>query len=457
MAVQQFGNYGAFANSNARGGGFFNWKEKGFAEVWLHMAAAPIVSHRHNVPTLVTWEDKETRKKEIRVWSRKYVCWETAGVLAEQHFYEDKAKGIRSTPPTRCLLCRLNEWARKECLAFERTRKKEVHKGLDLTSRVFDFKGDRDNERKVIRLGGMCNLFGWKDLGLAAKKAIKAAKNPAIYKNGWDQNFMAKQEFGFFIVPDNDPDHGVRFTPEASGLGQQFQKAIKELLEAGTDPSTTPIGMRWKYNKEASFNEMYGVTILREPDGRLKKPSTRIRQLLEGDVPSVPKDFVEPYNQTSMLMMLKEHCKGDVAVDVIPWAKLIPSKEQMRAWLEEGAPKPVGAPPAKSKKPKDEPEEEETFACDNEKCGKPVKATDEECPHCGLKFDVDADAAPRPESPKKKKKKTSAASTNGGGSKKSPAHESSTTAAGADFGDYPGGEDDIPFIRDATRGRWDRP
>jgi hypothetical protein len=456
MAVRQFGNYGAFANDTNRGGGFFDWKKKGSAIVWIHMTAAPIISYRHNIPTLIPWEDRDTRKKEMRVWGRKYVCPEESGVLAEQHFYEDKKKGIRTTPPAWCGVCKMIEWARMEALAFERTRKKEVHRGIELTKRVFDFKGDRDAEHKIIRLGGMCNLFGWKDLKPSAQSAMKAANDPPIYKGGWDQNFMAKPEYGFFIVPDDDPDHGIRFSPESGGLGQAFQKKLKELMENGTDPSKTPIGLRWKYNDKApSFNEIYTVSSYAEDDGRLKVPSKRIRQLIESDkLPPIPKDFTESFNQITMRMMLEQHCTLDVPKGDIPWDKFFPSKAaiQKRAKMEESS-----APTPEVRSKKEEPEEEE-FACDA--CEKPVKASEPKCPHCGHEFEVDAAEAAPKKTVKKVKKRSSASGgekaaaksegTNGGGSRKLPPR----TPDSAPAEDTPGGEeDDIPFVVDMTRTR----
>ena len=72
------------------------------ADVLLHTKCGVRCIWRHNLPTIVTFESRETKKTESHVWSRKYVCHETEATLRKQ--YKRNHDGTREAPPERCTL-----------------------------------------------------------------------------------------------------------------------------------------------------------------------------------------------------------------------------------------------------------------------------------------------------------------------------------------------------------------
>ena len=82
------GGAAGWAGKRRGGGGrtnyFSKWKESGSARVWPHTRFTPIDVYRHGLPMCVVIDDKKTKEKVTRVFSKSFVCHETEETLDGQ-------------------------------------------------------------------------------------------------------------------------------------------------------------------------------------------------------------------------------------------------------------------------------------------------------------------------------------------------------------------------------------
>lgn len=407
-AVTRFGSTKAFTGHRSGGGGAYlkKWKDKGKIDIWIHIKEMPLAMWRHQIPNIVPTEDRQTRKKTVHVWSRNVVCFENERTLDGQYF-RDKDTGERKHPPKRCGLCKLVEWCYQQCVTFEEHRednekliaagKTKKVKGIEFTTPLFVFEGDVDDERRVLHIGGICNLFRPEKLNDEQKAAMAEAKISP--KNAWQENTYAKCQYALCVVNNDRPEDGVQIAVETSGLGDKVKKVLNDVLEEEQRAyEDEPYCIRLKYDEhEKDMNKMYSAIPMRKI-----KPTPRILKLIRGDAPSDELDkLTETFNQQSVRAMLERYCVEEFK-SVVPWDDLFPTKEQEKKWEEEdeasakeNARDDDSGPRSVARDDDDdedeEDDEEEQFECDNEDCDAVVKASDKKCPKCGMKFDTGDD------------------------------------------------------------------
>lgn len=483
--VTRFKSMSGFKDHRTGGGGgkfLSKWKEKGSIDVWFHIKELPLAIWRHQVPTITIVDNKQTRQKDKRVFSKSYVCHEREDVLEGQYFRKDD--GTRKHPPVRCGLCKLVDWAYRQCLAFEEHRKENEEaieakkskrvKGIRFTTTLFKFVGDDPEETQTMHIGGLCNIFNRDDLSDAMRKDIADSHiKVGGPKGAWRENMFAKCQYAMCVVNNDRPDDGVQIAMEASSLGDKVKDVFNAVLkEDERDIETDPYCVCWEYfEKETNLNKKYNALPKR------KVPLTpRIKKLITGEAPDLSQ-LTENFNQQLMRSQLEAACV--LPEGVVPWDELFPTKEQEEAWAKEDDAEEEeeedesddasddddddDAEPAKAKGKSDDADDDddddddedesddELVECDNPKCAKPMKMSDAACPHCGQKYDVEKDDAPEPEPEKPKmktraelaaeKKAKAAGTTGGGGSNKSS--KASAPAASATSDDNQG--DEIPF------------
>lgn len=442
-----------------RGGGrsafLSKWKEEGNISVWFHTKELPMEIWRHQIPLIQVRDDRDDKSKKVKhVWSKNLVCHETVEVLEAQN-YRDKETADRKKPPERCGLCKLIEWCYQQALAYEETRDSKKPKGLSFVTPIFHFEGDEPDETTTLHVGGMCSLFSDDDLSEAMKEDLKRAK--ISLRNSWKENAKAKCQYVMMIVDNAHPESGVQIAVETKLLGEKVKEVMEDELEKNdVDIQRKPYCIEWEYfEKEKVFGKKYKATALRKV-----KPSPRILALIQGDTPQLSDDLTEPFNQQSIRAMLERHCVlPDKAL--VPWDEIFPSREQEALWkkedeeqarrdkLAEEDEEEEGDEDAEEDEKKDEDEDdedddedEEMFACDD--CGKAIKASDAECPHCGKQYEVtkDEDDEPKKPEPKMRTRAEVAAMKKGGNGK--PAKKASAKKPKEEAEEEPD-ENDVPF------------
>jgi hypothetical protein len=428
-------------NPTSRSGGFLSgWKKDGAITVFLHMKKLPVAVWRHPLPTIVAVEDKDTRKTTKRVFTKEYTCHEHEETLSKQYFRDDD--GDREYTPKKCGLCKLTDWFYHQCLLHERTKDEKKPKGISWTTPVFRFEGDDDEETTTLRAGGLCGLFGQKDLTPEQKAELKAAR--VNLKEDWNQNIHAKMKYAMSVVNVDAPDEGVQIALESKALGDavkaEIKKAIKSLGREEGNPTITPWALEWEYDKNEQFSKMYAAT-------RIEKVvcTPKIKKLISGSPPDLS-GITTPFNQKTVRSMLERACLLDEGV--IPWDDLFPDEDEEEEEPEDSDDddddgEEEEKPAAKKSKKESEPKEEE-FECDE--CGKPSPASAKKCPHCGMKFDTegedeeeDEEEEKEEETPKPRKRSEVAKEKAAAKSKEEDAPKKKTS------GKKSKGDDDVPF------------
>jgi hypothetical protein len=375
---------------------------------------------RHSIPSIVVVE-KKGEEPFAHVWSRPHTCHETPEVLEKMYWREEKGnpRAERTAPVERCGVCKLVEWAWQQCWAWLDTHKwvaakdddgkrrggkwvevaKGKGEGLDPCATVFDLTGDDERERTLVHLGGLCGLFGRKEIPDDLEKALKA--RGIFVKDAWKEKIVAKPMSVMLIVANDKPENGVVISEETKELGEKMKEKIVEMLDGqDMDIQKRPYCMRWSYDRSAQMGKQYKVTPM------LKiKPTSRVLGLIRGEAPDLD-DVTEPFNQQQMRATLERHCK----LEGVPWAELFPSSEQEKKWAAEAAEDAEAAD--------DEPEEDDSADDDEDEvaedgadekedgadfdddgdelvacveCEKPMKLKLSTCPSCGADQEANAE------------------------------------------------------------------
>ncbi len=460
--VQRFGSTRSFAKHKMGGGGKFlsKWKEKGSIDVWFHTKELPIAVWRHQLPQLVVKEDRDTKESVTHVWSKNLVCHEDTDVL-EAQYKRDNDTGARKSPPERCAVCKLVEWAYQQALLFEETRGEKKPRGLSAVTPLFHFEGDVAEETTTLHVGGICNLFGKDDLSDALKLDMKKAKISP--KHAWKQNSLAKCQYAMRVVDNAHPENGVNIAVETGLLGEKVKEVMETELEKNdTDIQTQPYCMQWEYfEKETNFQKKYKASALRK-----MKVTGRILELIRGEAPPLPEDLTTPFNQESLRAVLEKRCVLPNHEAIIPWDEIFPSKEQTEAWAKADALEAERAKKAEEAEKKssatDEPEDDEEdddddsdadegdedeeededdeeIGCDD--CQAPMKLDDSSCAKCGATYDpktgklLEHGKPPEPEKKMRTRSEAASAAKKGAAKKSAAGEAKPDEGRGIDEGD----------------------
>lgn len=364
------------------------WKEDGSVLVWLHTMSSMVSIWSHQVPNVVAFEDRETRKKTKQVWGQDVNCWETEDLLKRQNF-RDRSTGARELPPEVCPICKLTEWLRDQVETG----------GLDLATPVMRFEGDDPTKTTIIHAGGAYDAFRGDKLDEAQKNSLKKAG--VFLKQAWRENMRARLKYLFVVVNDAKPKDGIQIAIESSLLGDKMKLAIRSRIKAhnaGAHPNPSlgnpilhPYPFQWEYDEAAvSFGDKYNVVAM---DTVPLRPE--IDKLIRHTDPPNLDSTLEKANPTLLRARLEQHALIDMPWD--DFFSAVPSSTRERPTTQEvsQARPPQRPVPAQQRAPAPPPEDDNIVACDQ--CEKPMDARDSVCPHCHFSYEVSA--AP-PESPK---------------------------------------------------------
>lgn len=424
----EFDSLEGWLGHKSRGGGggkfFSKWKEKGSAQVWLHTQRLPLAIWRHPFPMYVVVKDKDDKDIEVKhVFSKKFVCHEDESVLT--HPWRDKNTGEREHPPKRCGLCKFNDWLWMQILAWLDTHtwdndekewkenKKGKGEGIDPCTKIFEFESEaKDSENVTMYAGGCCGFFGLKELPKEVSLAMKAKKIRG--DEVWKQNASVKCESVMCIVNNDDIAAGVQIAVETQALGDKVKEEIQRVWKSNEiNIQKQPYVIEWGYNEKEIFSKKYSATSIMKI-----KPSDRVLKLIRGEAPDLT-ELKKTFDQQKMRATLEEHC----LLEDVPWDDLFPSEKQEREWAKEDAEaeeeekKPSREPGDDEEEDeagndddddsesddKDKDEDDEMVACDE--CKKPIKLSAKKCPHCGHKYEDDAEEEEEEEEKEEEKPK----------------------------------------------------
>lgn len=400
--------------SQAAGGGQFlrGWKKRTPPAIntFLHMKAPIIALWQHNIPKLQEVTDKEGTKR-IEVWGGNWNCIEDEDILSTQ-YHRDRDTGDREHPPEVCPTCRLTEVVRLFIESGE----------LPFAQPIFKWVGDDPQKSKVIHAAGIFNGFKKDDSDLTRKQKMSMKKNSISRKEAWKENFMAKCNYLFVLVDADQPGEGVQIAIETTLVGDKVKEVIRDQMTAlGEDdgnPLTNPYCIRWEHRPaEKEFQKKYHC--LPMPRVTLSKA---VQKLISGAPPNI-EGIIAPGNITKLRADFEQHALPALA-DLIDWDDVFGPAEE---WLadqadestkdlepESGPVSVKGTPAAKdSDEGDDETEDDETevagdddaetVACDA--CKGEMLETDDTCPHCSAKYDLESgDMIFDPREKKKEKK-----------------------------------------------------
>jgi hypothetical protein len=452
--VTRHGSMNEWLRSKApgKGGGSrrLGWKDfkKGTGQVvtWMHTKTLPMTAWRHAFPIYVVSEDKNSKEKVKHVYGRQHTCHETEDVLGKMYWRTERGvpDSARDTPPERCGMCKFDEWLWQACWAWINTHdwddkakgwvepKKGKGEGVDPCATLFHFVSEAsDDENARIHVGGYCGLFNKDDLPDDLKKAMAAAK--IRQSDAWKENCKAKPKSVLCVVDNDKPGDGVVVAEEAKELGEKVKEEILRVLKSvGKDIQRHPYAIQWEYDRAKQMGKQYSATGMMQvqPTPRILK---MIRSAEEPDLSAI----TTPFNQQEMRAWHEQHCK--LPKGTVPWDEIFPSKEQEKEWREQDAQEAAEAEEAEDDEaddeddaergsedrdsdtegdnPADDPDDDaDMVACDS--CGKAMNIEASECPHCGHKYDVEADAEPEPEKPKLKTRAEVAAEKKAAAAKK---------------------------------------
>lgn len=254
--IQDFLGHKSNAGGGNRGAHLDRWTKRDFAQdedgphvdTFLHTKSRIIVVWRHPWPRVVEYKDKDTGEKTLQVWSGTFVSHDHESVLIKQH-YIDKS-GNREMPPVACPMGRMIEAIRVA-----------VRDGkLSWLDPVFEFRGDDLRRTQVLRAAGVYNGFKG-DLTPEQKKEMKGG---GVYvKDAWMQSLMARCNYLFQVVDNDNVDKGLQVAIEGTLLGERVKTVIVDAMDGKAlgptrgNPLITPYCIRWLYHPKADIKDRY--------------------------------------------------------------------------------------------------------------------------------------------------------------------------------------------------------
>lgn len=357
-------------SNRANNAGWLKWRDKGEAKVWIHpqtWTGAP--RDADNKPQVAIWNHKWFRVIEVedkdgdkvmKVVQSRFVSHEPEKVLKKQYFRDDE--GEREHPPVVCPMSFLTDWVYRA-----------IKRGdLDWTTPLFHFEGDDPDQAVTLHAGGVVGLFNARDLSKEQKQQLKNARISP--KESWKENLMARCQYLFLVVDDEDPDAGVLKATEADAIGKGMRKAMKdEMTRKGSEkgnPMRRPYPFLWRYDDDKQPNEKYSVIALED------EPRKEILELLREEAPDVSADY-QPGDCALLRAEMEAHLCEGVSV---------PFDEIFAAAEKTGLMKPRESAPKKPAGKENEPKaEEEKVCCDF--CLSELADDDVFCSNCGTTYD----------------------------------------------------------------------
>lgn len=385
------------AGGGTRGNFLKNWRKSEPAKiiVWLHLSVGlGFARWAHNWPRTVIREDRDTGKARREIWGGTWVCHENELVLRKQRFRDENDE--RELPPVVCPLCKTIEVVRRMVREGE----------IDWTEPVFRFRGDDSERDMIIRAGGIYNAFSRRDLTAAEKGELRRAGiRPS---EAWRENAIARCQYTFAVVDQENPEDGVQITDEAEALGNALKRVLRDKIEEigreKGNPLRNPYPFLWEYRADEPFEKKYRVV----PKTTIEL-TDEIRELISGEPPDLS-GHLKPGNVATLRSEMEEAC----LIEGFPFDEIFAEAESRigkhdpstRDRDEEDVDEEESidfdpekyereAKPSKPSKPSKPEPSEELYVCDV--CDfDGLRETDVVCPKCGSEYNEDGEVTSRP-------------------------------------------------------------
>lgn len=308
-----------------KGGGayFSRWKkrEPPVADVWLSCTRKPVTFYRHNFPEIVSYE--KDGESVTKTFTKPVNCYEDDAVNDNRK--RDKNTGKRLAPPRVCPICLLVEWVREQVLSGAWSPKthevegkvvpltEEERVGRSLVTPLFAFDAKDDEEETVITAGGFVALYSDKQPEEWTKAMKKAKLSPM---DTWKENGLAKLNYLFCLVDNEDPGAGIQKAIEPNLLGDKVVDELARIREskgAKGDVYQYPFALRLKHKpKEKQFDKKYDAFRLEDLE-----LTDEVEALIRGPAPDISNDLAL-FDPKSVLARMQGHAQ----VKGIPWDEI---------------------------------------------------------------------------------------------------------------------------------------
>lgn len=292
-----------------------NWKNRDTkplprVDVVLHTQAKIVSIWQNSWPRVVERDRDGAKTREV--WSGKFNSWESEEVL--QKAYRIDEDGRPELPADICPMAKL----------IEIVRYLVVDGQLPWYTPLFKFKASDSDKNLTLHAAGIYN--GIKDQrerlaamiengGEAAKLAAKeqqAAKNAGAppTKEAWKQNMMAKCNYIFTVVDNDNPKDGIQIATETTAVGAAVQDVIRDAITAHEDnpklgnPLLHPYVIRWSYDKNALMSGKYKAVKMET------KISDEVMELVTEKAPPSIDKLTRRGNIAELRASMEEHYVG---------------------------------------------------------------------------------------------------------------------------------------------------
>jgi hypothetical protein len=419
MSLDEF--LGHETRSSNKTGFLKGWKKKNppHVDTWFNVNSPLTSLWQHQWPRIMEIERDGVKTREV--WSRNFNSWETEALLKEQYKRTRDGSALRESPP---LVCSMS-------IMIEEVRRLVREGELDWTDKLFKFVGDDPSKAVILHAGGIYNAYKKKDMTEDEKESLRKARISP--KEAWKENLMAKCNYVFRVVVNDDLDSGNQIAIETTSLGEKVKKVIGDTMvgkgSEGGNPLLNPYCIRWTYDKDAKqFNEKYNAIKMDQI-----KLTSSVEDLINEPAPDIT-NIIKPGNIKELRTSMEAHYVGpEGALDwdyIFEKAERIQAEKDDKPFYEDDdaqvpdvrtkKDKPKKATKARKKKPEPEPdpepeEEEEGYECDD--CGNPMDEDEVKCSKCGAEYEVDEEPEEEEEPPPPPPKKTRSSKSKGKSSK----------------------------------------
>lgn len=315
---------------------YLKWRKDKVVDVWLSCLVLPARLWRHPTPKVVEQRSGENAGRTT-LWSGNYNCLEDEKPVLLSQNMRNKLTGRRDYPPCVCPDCLFNEYI------FGEVQSGRMH----WLQPVLQFESD--DETRIIRAGGLWNMYGSRKLTDAQKGEMRKHKvNPM---EAWREDNKAKLAWLFVVARNDKLEDGLQIAVESNLLGQkvidQLKKEVEKRGPQDGNPLKNPYPLRWKYN------DTQGIQFDKRYDCVAAPHGINLTDEIEYLIRETEPPNLDVFKRKPNLEELRTSLESAAMVDGIPWDDLFgPAYDlyEKNGWpigaQEESAPEEVVEEPA---------------------------------------------------------------------------------------------------------------